>query len=104
MNSNAKRIAKECQSIGKQLGNHQSDRVELPARDIGHIVTTVLSAGNLLESLDQFDPAGPVPAGWERKMEFQPDGKLVVSFTQTEPGPSVPLPPMPEGYGHPEPK
>jgi hypothetical protein len=91
----AKRLATECQSLARQLGNHQNDKLELPARDVQKLTTTLLNAGNVMAAIDKIDPMGPPPAGWQRTSAFDGDGRLTIMFVQVD------STPPPAEYGHP---
>ncbi len=97
----ARAVALECQSLARQLGNHQDDQLTLKARDAAKLVTALCNAGNVLDALDAFDPSGPAPAGYIKKLGYDPDGNVTCTFTQTPPDRPA-APPMVEGYGHPE--
>lgn len=96
----ARGIANECQALARLLGNYQNDRLELKARDAMRLVTVLSNAGNVLATLDEFDPSGPAPTGYAKKLGYDPDGNVTCTFTHLVP-PKV-VAPMVEGYGHPE--
>lgn len=96
----ARQVAGECQSIARQLADHQQDGLTLSGKNVTRLVNALLNAGNFLERADRFDPFAAA-AGWTRKNEFGPDGRLIVVFEQDLPTPDAP-PPPPTGYGHPE--
>ncbi len=99
----ANKVGTECQAIARELSDRQNaPETRMTHGQISRIVTAMSSAGNILTTMDRFDPAGPAPAGFEKKITYDDQGRVVVSFTQTEaPQPTVPT--MPEGYGHPDP-
>lgn len=80
-NTTAKMIATECQNLARVLGNHQDDQLTLKARDCTRLVSALSSAGNVLATLDQFDPSGPAPTGYEKKIGYDPEGNVTVTFT-----------------------
>ena len=89
--------------MSKILADHQSDKLELSARNVTALVNALTSAGNILAAADRIEPWGPAPDGWMRTTSFDSAGRMIVTFEQAL-SPSADVPPVPEGYGHPEPK
>ena len=85
-------VAKECLSVGFECSKYQNDRTEVSAGWMSKITAALISAGNVLHAADKIDPAGAAPAGWTKKTEFAPDGRMVVTFEQEVSPPAQPQP------------
>jgi hypothetical protein len=82
--SAAARVADDCLHIARQLSPRQNHaETKLESGSVTAVVNACLSAGNLLSGADKLDPLCPPPDGWERKVEFGPDGRMIVTFAQT---------------------
>lgn len=81
--SRAAGLAGECQRLARQYTDRQNaPETVLTPTAVTRLVSALTSAGNVLATLDKFDPAGPAPEGYERTISRTEDGRLVVSFTE----------------------
>ena len=89
-------IARDCIDSARYLATKQNDNLTIVPGDVrippytpmlssgqvGNLVATLISAGNLLAGMTKINPTGDPPPGWTKKCEFTMDGRAVITFVQ----------------------